>query len=63
MTVQITTNCGIFLMKWEYQTTLPASWETCIQDKKQQLELDMKQRTGFKLGKKYIRLYIVTQLI
>ena len=63
MTVQITTNCGIFLMKWEYQTTLPASWEMCIQDKKQQLELDMKQRTGFKLGKEYIRLYIVTQLI
>ena len=27
----------------EYQTTLPASWETCIQVKKQQLELDMEK--------------------
>ena len=26
---------------WEYQTTLPASWVTCMQVKKQQLELDM----------------------
>ena len=25
----------------EYQTTLPASWETCMQIKKQQLEPDM----------------------
>ena len=30
-------------MRWEYQTTLPASWEACMQDKKQQLELDMEQ--------------------
>ena len=30
-------------MKWEYQTTLPASWEICMQDKKQQLEPDMEQ--------------------
>ena len=37
----ITTNCGIFLMRWKYQTILPASWETCMQDKKQHLELDM----------------------
>ena len=55
MTVQITTNCGIFLMKWEYQTTLPAFWEACRQDKKQQLDLDMKQRTGSKLGKEFIK--------
>ena len=34
----------------EYQTTLPVSWETCMQDKKQQLELDMEQWTGSKLG-------------
>ena len=33
-------------MKWEYQTTLLASWETCMQNKKQQLELDVEQRTG-----------------
>ena len=30
-------------MRWEYETTLPASWETCTQVKKQQLELDMEQ--------------------
>ena len=51
LTVCITTNCGKFSMRWEYQTTLPVSWETCIQDKQQQLELDMEQRTGSKLGK------------
>ena len=34
----ITTNCGKFLKRWEYQTTLSTSWETCVQVKKQQLE-------------------------
>ena len=38
---------------WEYQTTLPASWETCMQVKKQQLELYMEQLIGSKLGKEY----------
>ena len=51
--VWITTNCGKFFKRWEYQTTLPASWETCMQDKKQQLVLDMGQWTGSKLGNKY----------
>ena len=51
LTVWITTNCGIFLKRWEYQTTLPASWETCVQDMKQQLELDRKQPHWFKTGK------------
>ena len=44
---------------------LPASWEICMQVKKQQLELDMKQQTGPKLGKEYIKaseMYIVTLL-
>ena len=50
-----TTNCGKFLNKWEYQTTLPTSWEICTQVKKQQLELDMEQQTVSKLGKEYIR--------
>ena len=49
----ITTNCGKFLKRWEYQTTLPASWEICMQAKKQQLELDMEQQTGYKSGKEY----------
>ena len=40
--------CGEFLKRWEYQTTLPASWKTWMQVKKQQLELDMEQQTGSK---------------
>ena len=42
-------------MRWEYQITLPVSWETYIQDKKHQLELDMEQRRDSKLGKEYIK--------
>ena len=38
LTVLITTNCGKLLKRWEYQTTLPASWEICMQVKKQQSE-------------------------
>ena len=51
LTVWITKNCGKFSKRWEYQTTLHAFRETCMQVKKQQLELDMKQWTGSKLGK------------
>jgi len=51
LTVWITTNYGKFLKRWEYQTTLPAYWEICVQVKKQQLELDMEQQAGSKLGK------------
>ena len=51
----ITTNCGIFFKRWEYQTTLPTSWEICMQVKKQQLEPDMEKETGSKLGKEYIK--------
>ena len=36
------------LKRWEYQTTLTASWETCMQVKKQQLELGMEKQTGSK---------------
>ena len=53
LTVWITINCGNVLKRWEYQTTLPVSWETCLQVKKQQLELDMEQQAGSKLGKAY----------
>ena len=45
-TVWITTNCGKFFKRWEYQTTLPTSWETGMQVKKQQLEPDIEQQTG-----------------
>ena len=43
--------CGKFLKKWEYQTALSASEEICMQVKKQQLEPDVEQWTGSKLGK------------
>ena len=39
---------GKFWKRWEYQTTWPASWETYMQVRKQQLELDMEQQTGSK---------------
>ena len=48
LTVWITTNCGKFLNTWEHQTTWPASWETYMQVRKQQLELGMEQWTGSK---------------
>ena len=48
LTVWITINCGQFWKRWEYQTTWPTSWETCMQFRKQQLELDMEQQTGSK---------------
>ena len=53
LTVWITTNCGKFWKRWKYQTTLPVSWEICMQVKKQQLEPDMEQWTGSKLGEEY----------
>ena len=52
LTVSITTNCGKFLKRWEYQTTWPASWEIYMQVEKQQLELDTEQQTGSKSGKR-----------
>ena len=47
LTVWITINCGKFWKRWEYQTTWSASWETCMQVRKQ-------VRTGhewFQIGK------------
>ena len=55
LTMWITTNCRKFFRRWEYQTTFSASWETCIQVKKQRLELDMEQWTGSKLEKEYVK--------
>ena len=48
LTVWITINCGHFFRRWEHQTTWSASWEICMQVRKQQLELDMEQQTGSK---------------
>ena len=56
-------NCRKFWKRWEYQITWPASWEICMQVKKQKLELDMEQQTGSKSGKSTSRLYIVILLI
>ena len=50
--VWLTTNCGKFWKRWEYQTTWPASWKTYMQVRKKLncflLELDMEQQTGSK---------------
>ena len=54
LTVWITTNCG----KCERDGNTrpwPASWEICMQIRKQQLELDMEQQSGSKLGKEFIK--------
>ena len=48
LTVWITINCGKSFKRWECQITWPASWEICMQVRKQQLELDMEQQTGSK---------------
>ena len=55
LAVWITTNCGKFFKRWEYQTTLSVSWEICMQLKKQQLELNVEQQIGSKLGKEYVK--------
>ena len=63
LTVWITTNCGKFFKRWEYQTTLPASLKICMQIKKQQLELNTEQQTGSNQERSMLGLYIVTLLI
>ena len=55
LTVWIMANCGKFWKRWEYQTTWPASWEICMQVRKQQSELDMEQQTGSKYEKEYVK--------
>ena len=50
LVVWITANYGKFLKRWE-----PASWEACMQVKKQQLEPDMERQTGSKLENEYIQ--------
>ena len=63
LTVWITTNCGKFWKRWEYQTTWPASWEICIQVKKQQLEVLLNNRLVPNRERSTPKLYIVTLLI
>ena len=62
-TIWITINCTKFWKRWEYQNTWSASWETCMQFMKQQLELDMNNRLVPNRKRSTSRLYIVTLLI
>ena len=62
LTVWITINCGKFWKRWEYQTTWPASWEICMQVRKQQLELEWNNRLVPNRKRSTSRLYIVTLL-
>ena len=50
LTMWIKTNCGNFFKRWEYPTTLPASWEICMQAKKKQFEPYI-ERDWFKIRK------------
>ena len=63
LTVWITTNSENFLKRWQYQTTLPASWEICMQVKKQQLEQIWDNRLVPNWERSMSRLYIVTLFI
>ena len=62
LTVWITANCEKFLKTREYQTTCPASWEICMQVRKQQGELDIEQQAGSKLGKEYVKAVYILSL-
>ena len=55
LTMWITTNSGKYVKRWEYQTTLPNSEKSVCKSRKQQLEPDMEQQTGSKLGNQYIK--------
>ena len=48
LTAWITIKCEEFWKRREYQITWPASWEICMQVRKQQFELAMEQQTGSK---------------
>ena len=63
LTAWIRTNCGKFLKTWEYQTTLPAFFKTCMQVMKQQLEPDMEQWIGSKSAKEYFKIILYVYLI
>ena len=63
LTVWITTNCGQFFKRWDYQTTFPVSWEACMQDKKHQLGQTWNNELVQNWERSMPRLYIVTLLI
>ena len=62
--VWITINCGKFFKRWEYQTTLPASWETCMQVKKKRHGTKTWNNRQFQNWENSTsKLYVVTLLI
>ena len=63
LTVWITINCRKFWKRWEYHPTWHASWEICMQVRKQQLELDMEQQMVPNRKRSTSRLFILTLLI
>ena len=63
LTVWIPRNCGKFWKRWEYQTIRPASWETCMQARKQQLDWTWNNRLVPNRKRSMSRLYIVTLLV
>ena len=63
LTVWITTNCGQFLKRWEYQNTSAASRKICMQVKRQQLKLGINNRLVPNWERSASRLYIVTLLV
>ena len=60
LTVWITTNCGKFWKRWEYQTTWPASWETCIQVRKQPVRTAHGTTDWFQIAKGVRQGYILS---
>ena len=56
LTLWITKICGKLFKRWEYQTTLPTSWEICIWVKKQQIKPNMDHQAASKLGMEYIKI-------
>ena len=63
LTVWITINGGKFWKKWECQTTWPASWETYMQVRKQQLDWTWNNRLVPNMKRSTSRLYVVILLI
>ena len=55
LTVWITTNGGIFLQRWEYQTTSPISWEHVCRSRSNSWNRTWIDWLGSKLGKEYVK--------
>ena len=62
LTVWITINCGKFWKRWDYQTTWPASWETCMQVSKLLQNWTWNNRLVPNRERNTSRLYIFTLL-